>query len=263
MTFAPTFAPAARNLAATMASFAYGIPGARVAENPAFTLVDTGKTFGAFNSAILREEACERAFVESLDGTAEYFAAQGSPWSYWVCEGFLEAPLRRQLTRVFAKRKLQHTSSSPGMFATQLAPRRRPLPSLPIRRVGDPATIRGFCHLMAVTFDGPSRELGSMYRRPELWTQSHFRGYLGSVRGFDVTGGITVVAGGVIGLYAVATLPEFMRRGYGEALMRYAIEDTQADYGPMPIVLQSSPIALKLYRRMGFQQTAQFSLYST
>jgi len=263
MIAALSFAPVARNLAATMASFAYGIPGARVVENPAFTLVDTGSAFGAFNSAILREEAGEREFVESLDGTAEYFGAQGSPWSYWVCESFLDPPLRRQLTRVFAKRKLHLTSSSPGMIASRLAAQKRALPSLPIRRVGDPATIRGFCHLMAVTFDGPSRELGSMYRRPELWTQPHFRGYVGSVRGFDATGGITVVAGGVIGLYAVATLPEFMRRGYGEALMRYAIEDTHADYGPMPVVLQSSPIAVKLYRRMGFEQTAQFSLYST
>jgi hypothetical protein len=41
------------------------------------------------------------------------------------------------------------------------------------------------------------------------------------------------------------------------------VDDVFADCGAMPLVLQSSVMALPLYRRMGFESITNFSLYCT
>jgi ribosomal protein S18 acetylase RimI-like enzyme len=254
--------PMAANLAHTMRSFADAEPGSQVAQIPHATLVDVGQHLAAFNSVILREPVDEEAQLHQSIATAkQHFGASGA-WSYWVGEGFFDPLLRRQISNIFGRYRLRRASTAPGMVADQLAPPKRVLPPLQVRRVADDATRLSFCHLMSVGFEGSAHQLTSMYSRPHFW-HGAFRGFVGTIDGRDVTAGATVVAGGVLGIYAVATLPDAMRRGYAEALMRQAVDDVFADCGAMPLVLQSSVMALPLYRRMGFESITNFSLYCT
>ena len=254
--------PMAANLAHTMRSFAEAEPGSRIELIPHATLVDVGQHLAAFNSVILQERVLEEAQLDHSIATAKAHYGRGGAWSYWVGEGFFDPPLRRQVSNIFGRHRLRRASSAPGMVADRLASPQRLLPALEVRRVADETTRRSFCHLMSVGFEGAAHQLSAMYSRPHFWNGS-FRGFVGRAEGRDVTAGATVVAGGVLGIYAVATLPDAMRRGYAEALMRQAVDEVFADYGPMPIVLQSSLMALSLYRRLGFESVTTFSLYCT
>jgi GNAT superfamily N-acetyltransferase len=59
---------------------------------------------------------------------------------------------------------------------------------------------------------------------------------------------------GVVGIYAISTVPPFRRRGIGGALTRAA-----AAFDPSrPAVLQASEMAIPLYRSIGFDRGGAF-----
>jgi ribosomal protein S18 acetylase RimI-like enzyme len=51
--------------------------------------------------------------------------------------------------------------------------------------------------------------------------------------------------------------------GYGEAVLRAAIAAEQARTGIRRVVLQSTDAGYSLYRRLGFNEVAKFSVYLT
>jgi ribosomal protein S18 acetylase RimI-like enzyme len=63
-----------------------------------------------------------------------------------------------------------------------------------------------------------------------------------------------------LGIYSLGTLPDYRRRGYGEALLRTALFERQDGE---PLVLESTEAGYPLYRRLGFKEAARFSVYLT
>lgn len=252
----------AANLTATMKCFAKASTMGQVHDLPGLTLVDAGSDNAIFNSALLTSRVdSELDLDERIRTAVQYFIGRRSGWSFWVCEGLLANPIRRRLERIFSRHGLALTSTTPGLAAEALKAAVRPLPQLEVRMVSDQASRKSFCHIMSMSFSGPSEQLTRVYGSAEIW-KTDLHGFLGSVDGTDLTAGATVVSNGVIGIYAVGTLPAFTRQGYAEALMRHAIDETFHAAGHLPLVLQSTSIALRLYRRMGFRSITGFSLYS-
>ena len=66
-----------------------------------------------------------------------------------------------------------------------------------------------------------------------------------------------------LGVYSLSTLPDCRRMGYGEALLRAAVALEQERTGIRRIVLQSTDAGYSLYRRLGFNEVAKFSVYLT
>ena len=67
---------------------------------------------------------------------------------------------------------------------------------------------------------------------------------------------------GSAGIYAVATKPEARGLGIASILMNVAMQAAK-DMGQKLCVLDSSPLAEKLYQRLGFINVAPFRLYSS
>jgi ribosomal protein S18 acetylase RimI-like enzyme len=72
-----------------------------------------------------------------------------------------------------------------------------------------------------------------------------------------------VEGGGALGVYSLATMPGDRRHGYGEALLRGALERESARTGVTRVILQSTEAGQGLYERLGFHEVAQFSVYLT
>jgi Acetyltransferase (GNAT) family len=70
-----------------------------------------------------------------------------------------------------------------------------------------------------------------------------------------VAGAMAQLSAGVIGLYGVGTVPGARGRGYATALTRAAL----ALAPDRPAVLQPSPAAARLYRRLGFDEVGAFT----
>lgn len=66
--------------------------------------------------------------------------------------------------------------------------------------------------------------------------------------------------GDLVGCFDVATPAEHQRKGYGEELMKYMIQE-QGALGRNMIVLQATPAGEVLYRRMGFQVIEYFQTW--
>ena len=65
------------------------------------------------------------------------------------------------------------------------------------------------------------------------------------------------VSSGVVGVYGVATLPEYRRRGCAESMTWAAI---QSGLG-LPAVLQPTPMAESMYQRMGFAEVGRLQMW--
>ena len=84
--------------------------------------------------------------------------------------------------------------------------------------------------------------------------------YLGYWRGEAVATASTVVGAGVVGLYQVATLPQARGFGLGTAISLAAMQDARRR-GQRQAILHSTPMALSVYRRLGFEPVTNLDIY--
>ncbi|HXP87721.1 MAG TPA: GNAT family N-acetyltransferase [Bryobacteraceae bacterium] len=231
-----------------------------------------GLDYGVFNIALLERNAPERDGPEraaltadlehTLDACGAYFAARTPRWSFWLCEDLLDRHERRHTRRAFEARGMRMISNPPGMYASALLPPAHRLPEVECCPAGDARTTDAFARITAVNFDIPEAIAQAVYRPERAWAGT-YRGYVGFVKGRAVSIVAIVAAESVLGVYSLSTLPEFRRRGYGQALLREALSREHQHTGLEHIVLQSTDAGYSLYRRLGFREVTRFSVWLT
>ncbi|MFC4810525.1 GNAT family N-acetyltransferase [Paenibacillus sp. GCM10023250] len=87
-----------------------------------------------------------------------------------------------------------------------------------------------------------------------------FRHYAGFVDGQLAAIATAVRDGETVGIYNVATLADYRRRGLGSALTAHALREAQAS-GAQLAVLQSSRMGEGVYRAIGFSADAAIGVY--
>jgi ribosomal protein S18 acetylase RimI-like enzyme len=226
------------------------------------SIASAGVTFQMFNAAFLSSPvATEAELSQRILLPSVHFNARGLEWAYWVCEDWLEHRARRRSRQVFEGQGLRHTVDLPGMVAECILPPVKPLPRLEIRRVGDAATRDAFCAIGPVCFHVPVPWFREVFDNDCVWER--FAGYVGYVDEEPVSTAATVIGGGAVGVYNVATMPEQQRRGYGEAVMRHALAEARREHGIERTILQSTPAGHRLYQRMGFRTVTNVAVYAS
>jgi hypothetical protein len=237
-------------------------PGSDVREIAGVSIAASGTSFQMFNAAFL---SCPVGSPDDLDRRIAmakvHFRARGLGWSFWACEDLLPPKLRNR-ARLFERGGLRGTLQLPGMAADRLLPPRRPLPDLEIRRVADEPTRLAFCDIGCICFHVPLQWFREIFLWKQLW-DGDLTGYVAYSGGEPVATAATVLAGGAIGVYNVATLPAHRRRGHGEAVMRYALERAREATGCERSVLQATEHGLPLYLSMGYKTVTTVSVYAS
>jgi len=227
------------------------------------SIASAGTSFQMFNAAFLAGPVADAADLERRAVTARVqFEARSLEWSFWVCDGLLPPRLRKQAGRIIERNGLRLAVQLPGMSAERLLPPRRALPDLEIRRVVDEASRLAFCDIGCACFHVPLNWFREIFLRPRLW-ENDFVGWVGYRDGEPVVTAATVVAAGAIGVYNVATLPEHRRRGHGEALVRYALEQARRESGCERTILQATDYGLQLYLSMGYRTVTTVNVYAS
>ena len=139
---------------------------------------------------------------------------------------------------------------------------RRPLPELEFRLVADRETRAGFSRLVTACFHIPPSIAALIYEHDEPW-HTPLEIWLGYHNGQAVTSVAVIGAAGALGIYSVATMPGWRGRGYAEAVMRYAVDRQRAKGVEGPLVLQSSPAGLELYRKLGFRRVTRYFVFAS
>ena len=250
-----------RNLRHSLSFYARAQPAGEIHESPGVITISCGRDYPLFNSALLTAPVPGPGGDLGMRVTAaqDYFRHLHQGWSYWVCEDLLDKESRRVLHPVLESRRMRRITDSPGMTLRKLAAPRRPLPKLDVRRIDDGPTRLSFCHITAAVFDVPFPVGREVYDAPHAWDGTFF-GFLGYHEGRAICSTTVALHDGVAGLYSVATLPEFQKRGYGEAIVRHAIAAAAAAGAKMTI-LQSTRTGLPLYRALGFKTAGHFAVY--
>ncbi|MGB9605198.1 MAG: GNAT family N-acetyltransferase [Bryobacteraceae bacterium] len=249
------------NLRATLGVFSRAHPAGEVRSLRGLELICAGVRFSTFNAVLLTDPASdEDELLERLQAPRQYFVAHGLPWSVWLCEEWLAPRLKRRADAIFEAAGLRLLTRMPGMVALRLNPPARRLPSLAFRKVEDEATRRAFEQIMSATFDVPPAIARQIYGAEATWRDG-LTGWVGCLRDFPVTSAATRVAAGVVGVYAVGTLPGFRGQGCAEAVMRHALQEAQAASGIETSVLQSTSVGLRLYEKLGYRPVTGYRVY--
>lgn len=257
-----TFVNVADNLRESFRIIAASRAPGEVRELQGVSIAAAGVTFQMFNAAFLSTpvindaDLSRRILLASL-----HFDARGLEWAYWVCEDWMDARARRHSRKLFEKHGLRHSTDLPGMVAEHVLPPVKPLPAIDVRRVRDARTTADFCGIGSACFHVPIAWFREVFDSECVWDR--FMSYVGYIDEEPISTTAVIEGGGALGVYNVATLPQHQSRGYGEAVMRYALSDAQRITGIERTILQSTPAGLRLYQRMGYRAVTTVAVYST
>lgn len=257
-----TYTAVAENLRESFRVIAASRRAGEIRELHGVSVASAGVTFQMFNAAFLSETVSSEAeLTQRILLASMHFQTRGLEWAYWACDGYLDGRSRKRSRQIFERQGLRHSVDLPGMVAEQIAPPLDPPALMDIRRVCDGPTRDAFCGIGSVCFHVPLTWFHEVFDQGSVWNS--FEAFVGFVNAEPVSTAAVVLGGGVLGVYNVATLPAFQRRGYGETIMRHALTDARRRHGVVRTVLQSTPAGLKLYERMGFRTVTRVGVYST
>ncbi|GAC1504157.1 MAG: hypothetical protein NVS1B6_12060 [Steroidobacteraceae bacterium] len=232
-------------------------------EWPGVTIASLGVEFQMFNAAFLNAAVESDAHLGRLaTQAAVHFQARGQQWALWVCESWIPKHQRRKAWRVIEGLGLRLSAEMPGMSAEALLPAERQLPELHFEPVANERSRRAFCRVGSSCFHVPPAWFDEVFdqRLPE---RDGFRCWVGFLKGEAVATAATVAAGQSIGLYNLGVAPDFRRRGFGEAALRFALGQAAMETGLSRTVLQSTSVGVRLYERLGYKAVTRFRVYTS
>lgn len=250
------------NLRTAMRFFGHATGSGETVPLPGVDIIYSGLDYGVFNIAMISSPLMRGELESRVNEAAQYYAPRSSHWSFWLCEGWIEPSQRGRAVHLFLNRGMRTISQPPGMLSHGLRRTDWPVPEFECRPVIDGPSRTAFAAITGACFDIPAAIASSVYEPEQAW-QGAYRGYIAVVRGIPVATVAIVAAGGALGIYSLGTLPLYRRRGYGEALMRAAIERERERTGIEKLVLQSTNAGYRLYRRLGFRDVTRYSVYLT
>jgi GNAT superfamily N-acetyltransferase len=226
------------------------------------SIASAGATFQMFNAAFLAEPVTtEPELIQRILLPSVHFKARSLDWAYWVCEDWIDPRVRKRSRRLFEQHGLRLSTELPGMIADRILPPVKPLPRLEIRRVCDETTRNAFIEIGSVCFHVPIAWFREVFDGNSVW--ENFVSYVGYFDAEPVSTTAIICGGGAVGVYNVATVPNQQRRGFGEATMRFALTEALREHAFEPVILQSTPVGLRLYQRMGFKTIARVAVYTS
>ena len=155
---------------------------------------------------------------------------------------------------------LRYTDTVPGMA---LCPARVPdaeIHGLRIARIDDDASLDDHRSVVADAFEMPI-ELARYFITHRLLQRPDVEGYVAYMDGRPVATSAVFITHRVGGVYNVATVPDYRKRGIGEAMTRHAVQRGAA-CGCVMAGLQASEMGQPVYERMGFRMVAPYRTFA-
>jgi len=196
---------------------------------------------------------------EATEKLIQRFMAYHRPMTWLVCPSTQPADMRQRL-----QAHGWYVDEAPGMALDLLTldERAAQADDLSIERVSDHNMLRQWIRTMVIGSGMPEEALDlvlDIAAKHRFTPIPEVQFYLGSLKGEPVTTSLLFLHGGVAGIYNVATLPEARGHGYGAAITATPLLAARA-MGYRIGVLQSSPMGLNVYHRLGFQPHGMFSM---
>lgn len=238
------------------------LPQAQLHEDQHLTWLDTGLPEELLNG-VLRSKLFSVGVDTTIEDLKSHFADRGLPLSWYV--GPSARPL--DLGSLLEVHGFALAEESVGM-AIDLQQMNldaiAEVPGLVVRRVTDMPTLQAWVDVFRIGFsasDALSKSMLTIASDYVLSPDSQTFHYLGMLGPTPVASATLILNSGVAGVYDVATIPQARNEGVGTALTSKVLLDGRAK-GYRFGVLQSSEMAHRLYRRIGFREYCWIKRYT-
>ena len=235
------------------------LPGGHVEVGSDLVLSDSGLPSDTFN--FVTRARLNSGVEPAIRRVTGYFIAAARPFSWWIGPADRPADLGRALSDWGF-----HAADSEVAMAvdlSRLGPGDVAPAGLHIERVTTTAQIREFAGVVAANWSPPDEVVRRFYESAApLLTQGGcpIRLYVGYLDGAPVATAELTVSEGAVGLYNIATLEAYRRRGFGTALTLRPLLDARRE-GHALAVLQASQQGVGVYARLGFRETGRYTEY--
>jgi ribosomal protein S18 acetylase RimI-like enzyme len=235
-------------------------PGGEVFDRDGVLITSAGGKWPVMNTAFLSTPVATEADLQNRISVAkQYFAEKRSLWIFILFNDWLDYSIQSE--QVFSSGGLLHMQDCIGMQTTNLIKPTTPPPELSFRLVESATERFEFSDINADSYGFPSDWTSDIASWASQWPSRHIRLYIAYSGDEPVSTAMVYLIKDVAYLGFVATRRRYQRKGYAEAIARYALTTTNERQHFAKSVLHSTPAALSLYRTLGYSEVTTFGIY--
>jgi hypothetical protein len=216
--------------------------------------------FGFWNTVTLTgDDITAGQLGDQLTRTATFMRSQTQSGYLWLFEDLLDAGAKAELPRLAAAAGLELSFTGHGMAGDVSVPDPGSA-ALEFRRVETEDQLIAYGMINARAY-GMTDEAGeAALTGSKTWLDNAYA-YIAYEQDRPVACAATVESGDALFLALVATIPDNMRRGYGEAVTRKAIHEGINATGKQHVVLHATPAGRPVYERIGYHINTPVHFY--
>src|SRR5262245_36116800 len=230
-----------------------------VTEDRGTLIATAGVVWPGMNLAFLGAQVSSSDELAQRVAVAKrFFADRNRAWLFVLFENWVDS--RIDARSVLTYQGLRFVQESIGMRADRLSlPNRHP-PNLRYSSVADARALHDFAAVNAESYGIPFAWAQQAVQSGHHWNPPA-KTHVGYLDDEAVVTTMTRPIGEVLFVGWVATKPARQKQGCAEALMRYALHQSDQDDGKLRSVLHATPAGLGLYAALGYRRVARFELY--
>jgi GNAT superfamily N-acetyltransferase len=227
-------------------------------DGPGLAISWPNTRFPFYNTLFLTEQLTDaRVLQNRVLEAAAYMRARPNGGMFVVCMDNLGGPAKENMGAILDRAKFAQAIPMTGM-AGDILPMEAPGHSaLRFVRIGDDSTIQAFAELNCVSYGVPIEAGLCLVKEHTLWRQ-HAYGFVAYEGDKPVSTATAIINEGCLFLFLVATAPDRRRKGYGEAVVRHALQRAHEATGIRRSVLHATDLGYPVYLRLGYHPTVKF-----
>ena len=238
--------------------FCQACPDYRMLAVDGLDMIFSGLPIGFFNVGIVTGDDVARDQLEaSCRRASEWAAPTGLPWLFVVTHEALSP-------EVDADEVLDGCGFTPilpltGMRTAHVAAPVRGVTDLDLSIAQDRHACEAVFDINAAAYAASLDACKPVFGEPAFW-RNHVLA-VGQIDGQFVASTAVLMVDGYRYVAMVATIPDFQKRGYAEAVMRHALDQASARFGVVPTMLHATEAGRPIYERMGYETIASHTAY--
>lgn len=233
-------------------------PQADLSDKPGLAVSWPDTHFPFYNIVFLTEELKDAdALRDRTQAAAAYLRAKQNSGLVLACLDHLSGTAETDFSSIMAEAKLIPAIPMTGMAGDILPLAGTPHPDLRFVRISEDNTIQTFAEINCAAYGLPTETALSLVKEHTLWNE-HAYGFLAYAGDKPVATATAIINEGCIFLFLVATMPEAQRKGYGNAVVRHALNAAYEATGIRRSVLHATEAGYPVYLRLGYHPTGKF-----
>jgi GNAT superfamily N-acetyltransferase len=214
--------------------------------------------FPFYNALFLTEQLTDAQLLrDRVEAAATYMRARSTGGIFVVCLDNVSRAAKEAMPMLLAQANFVEAMPMTGMAGDILPMARLEHPAIRFKRILNEATIQDLAEINCVSYEVPVETSRSLLKEHTLW-HKHAYGFVAYEGDKPISTATAIINQDCLFLFLVATMPEARRKGYGEAVVRHALQTAHEATGIRRTVLHATEAGYPLYLRLGYHPTAKF-----